>query len=86
VRDPATPYDGALAMRVALGARSRLIGVEDGAHVVAFNGVNTCADAHATAFLAAGELPRDAFCARDAAQARAARAGDEPVADGLLGW
>ena len=61
--DPATPYDGAVAMRATLGSRSRLVSVEDGGHVLAFNGRNGCADAAASAFLAEGTLPaRDVFC------------------------
>ena len=68
------------AMRLALGSRARLVTVEDGAHVVAFNAINRCADEHATAFLVSGRLPADAYCARDAA----GRALREPVADGLL--
>jgi pimeloyl-ACP methyl ester carboxylesterase len=86
LRDPATPVDGGVAMRAALGSRSRIVTVEDGAHVVAFNSINTCADGHATAFLVAGTLPADTFCRRDApVGARAARGAVEPVADGLLG-
>jgi pimeloyl-ACP methyl ester carboxylesterase len=83
VRDPATPYDGGVAMRAALGSRSRLVSVEDGAHVVSFNAINGCADEHATAFLVTGELPRDTYCARDAGPTTLRR--QQPVADGLLG-
>jgi pimeloyl-ACP methyl ester carboxylesterase len=72
LRDPATPYDGGLAMRAALGSRSRIVSVEDGAHVVAFNRINNCANELATAFFLEGTLPRDTFCARD----------PEPVARG----
>jgi pimeloyl-ACP methyl ester carboxylesterase len=81
IRDPATPYDGGAAMRAALGARSRLVSVQDGAHVVAFNAINACADRFATAFLVRGELGSDAYCARDAPAAARGRA---PVADGLF--
>ena len=34
LRDPATPYDGAVAMRAVLGSRSRLVTVDIGGHVV----------------------------------------------------
>jgi pimeloyl-ACP methyl ester carboxylesterase len=81
LRDPATPYDGGAAMRLALGARSRLISVQDGAHVVAFNAINDCADGHATAFLVAGVLPRDTYCARDPVTPASRR---ESVAGGLV--
>ena len=61
--DPATPHDGAIAMRATLGSRSRLVSVETGGHVMAFNGRNGCAAAAASAFLADGTLPeRDVFC------------------------
>ena len=66
VRDPATPYDGAQAMRSALGSRSRLITVENGAHFIAFDGKNACADGFASAYLVTGALPADSFCPRDA--------------------
>jgi pimeloyl-ACP methyl ester carboxylesterase len=84
LRDPATPVDGGFAMRAALGARSRIVTVEDGAHVVAFNAINGCADAHAAVFLAEGTLPRDTYCPRDAPTTHAAGAAREPVAEGLL--
>jgi pimeloyl-ACP methyl ester carboxylesterase len=86
VRDPATPYDGGVALQAALGDRSRLVTVEDVGHVIAYNGRNTCADAHVTAFLVSGTQPaRGAFCARDpqpqalsADQLRAAEAASPP--------
>jgi pimeloyl-ACP methyl ester carboxylesterase len=84
LRDPATPYDGGVAMQATLGPRSRLVSVEDGAHVVSFNAINSCADEHATAFLAAGELPPAAYCPRDAQLDGASRQRREAVADGLL--
>jgi TAP-like protein len=68
-------------MRLALGSRSRLVSVETGGHVIAFNARNGCADGHATAFLVDGVLPRDPFCERDAV---ATARQQEPVADGLL--
>lgn len=88
VRDPATPLDGGIAMRAELGSRARLVTVEDGAHVVAFNAINGCADAHAATFLTTGALPRkDAHCPRDAPIAAAAPAPprERPLGDaGLL--
>lgn len=61
-RDPATPYDGAVAMRLRLGARSRLLSVGTGGHSIAFTGKNQCADATVAAFLVTGELPADSVC------------------------
>ncbi len=61
-RDPATPYDGAVAMRLRLGARSRLLSVATGGHSIAFTGKNLCADAATAAFLVTGELPDDRVC------------------------
>ena len=56
--DPATPYDGALALRATFGSRSRLVSVGDGGHSIAYNGRNDCADAATTAFLADGHRSR----------------------------
>ena len=82
IRDPATPYDGAAAMRSALGARSRLVSVEDGGHGIAFDGINTCADGFAAAFLVTGELAADAFCERDAPLGAAGHRRTAPRAEG----
>jgi pimeloyl-ACP methyl ester carboxylesterase len=66
LRDPATPYDGGLALRATLGSRARLVTVETGGHALAFTGRNSCADDVAGAFLGTGQLPsRDRFCPRD---------------------
>lgn len=62
VRDPATPIDGALTMRTTLGARARFVTVENGAHSVVFNGVDSCADAKVGELLAAGTVPNDSYC------------------------
>jgi len=86
VRDPATPYDGGVALHLALGDRSRLVTVEDVGHVIAYNSRNSCADAHVTTFLVSGtQPPRAAFCARDPvapspgdAQLRAAQEASPP--------
>jgi pimeloyl-ACP methyl ester carboxylesterase len=58
-RDPATPYDGAVAMRVRLGQRSRLLSVGTGAHSIAFTGKNVCADDATAAFLVTGAAADD---------------------------
>jgi pimeloyl-ACP methyl ester carboxylesterase len=66
IRDPATPYDGGLALRATFGSRARLVTVETGGHALGFTGRNSCADEVAGAFLASGQLPaRDRFCPRD---------------------
>ncbi|MGH9243968.1 MAG: alpha/beta hydrolase [Acidimicrobiales bacterium] len=63
LRDPATPWFGAVGMRLALGQRSRSVTVDAGDHGVYLFGVNQCADAAATEFLVTGQLPaRDQFC------------------------
>lgn len=54
-RDPATPLDGALRTRAALGAGAVLVTTSRGGHGVL--GVDPCATAAATAWLARGELP-----------------------------
>jgi pimeloyl-ACP methyl ester carboxylesterase len=71
LRDPATPYDGGVAMRRALGDRARLISVDVGGHAIAYGinaNVNGCADEAVTSFLVTGQLPRnDVFCPREQA-------------------
>ena len=83
LRDPATPYDGAVALRATLGDRARLLTVEDVGHVIAFNRRNSCVDDYAAEFLVSGtQPPPGAFCALEpereapsAAQLRAAQEG-----------
>ena len=66
VRDPATPFDGALALRVRMGSRSRLVTTGTGGHSIAFRDRNDCVDQAAGSFLATGELPsRDVWCAAE---------------------
>jgi TAP-like protein len=65
----------------ALGGRSCLVSVENGAHVVAFSATNGCADEHATTFVVSGTLPGDTFCRRDATPSTAPR---RAVADGPM--
>lgn len=64
LRDPSTPYFGALKMREALGDRARLVTVEKGGHGVYLGEGNACGDRAVTAFLTSGERPgRDTYCA-----------------------
>lgn len=57
LRDPATPYSGALRMRSALGDRARLVTVESGGHGAYLNSGNACGDRAVTAFLTTGRRP-----------------------------
>lgn len=63
-RDPVTPLAGGVAMRNALGRRSRLITVEQGGHTsYALSPVNACVNDAANAYLANGVFPpADRFC------------------------
>ncbi|WP_411143524.1 alpha/beta hydrolase [Streptomyces sp. x-80] len=64
LRDPTTPYSGALKMRSALGDRARLVTVGHGGHGVYLANGNACADRAVTAFLTTGRRPTgDVFCA-----------------------
>ncbi|MFC9602266.1 alpha/beta hydrolase [Streptomyces niveus] len=64
LRDPSTPYFGALKMREALGDRARLITVDQGGHGMYLANGNACGDSKVTAFLTTGERPeRDVYCA-----------------------
>jgi pimeloyl-ACP methyl ester carboxylesterase len=67
LRDPATPYDGALELRALLADRSRLVTADVGGHAISYGiigNVNSCANAEVTAFLLDGVL-RDRSCPAD---------------------
>jgi pimeloyl-ACP methyl ester carboxylesterase len=57
LRDPATPYIGALDMRKALGHRARMVTVDAGGHIAYLLLGNPCADHVTNAFLVTGALP-----------------------------
>ncbi|MET7857876.1 alpha/beta hydrolase [Streptomyces sp. NPDC005318] len=64
LRDPATPYFGALRMREALAGRARLVTVDHGGHGVYLGNGNACGTGKVTTFLTTGVRPdRDTFCA-----------------------
>ncbi|WP_344960838.1 alpha/beta hydrolase, partial [Streptomyces thioluteus] len=64
LRDPSTPYFGALKMREALGQRARLVTVDRGGHGVYLGNGNACGDRAVTAYLTTGKRPSgDAYCA-----------------------
>ncbi|MBT2527922.1 alpha/beta fold hydrolase [Streptomyces sp. ISL-99] len=64
LRDPATPYAGALRMREALGDRARLVTVGHGGHGLYLGDGNACGDREVTRFLTTGHRPaRDTYCA-----------------------
>ncbi|PPK64848.1 alpha/beta hydrolase [Actinokineospora auranticolor] len=78
-RDPATPYEGALGMRAALGKRAVMVSVNTGNHGAYDPSTPSCATTAAHRFLALGELPsRDLSCEPDTPQARAS-AGLPPL-------
>ncbi|MEU5421404.1 alpha/beta hydrolase [Streptomyces sp. NPDC020799] len=62
LRDPATPYGGALKMRAAFGGRARMVSVDAGGHGVYLDGGNDCGDAAVTRFLVRGERAGDVVC------------------------
>lgn len=59
LRDPATPYKGALGMRANLGDRASLVTVDEGGHGVYLIEQNPCALNTATQFLVNGKFPSD---------------------------
>ncbi|WP_405686486.1 alpha/beta hydrolase [Streptomyces sp. NBC_00057] len=64
LRDPATPYSGALKMREALGDRARLVAVDHGGHGLYLGNGNACGDRAVSTFLTTGTRPeRDVHCA-----------------------
>ncbi len=61
-RDNATPWEGAVGLRQALGDRASLVGVNNGGHYVYGTG-SDCADQAADNFLTGGALPdQDVSC------------------------
>ncbi|ALG11074.1 alpha/beta hydrolase [Kibdelosporangium phytohabitans] len=74
LRDPATPYIGALGMRGAFGKRAKMVTVNTGNHGAYDPSTPSCAVRAVNDFLAAGTLPaRDTFCEPDSAPASAGR-------------
>jgi pimeloyl-ACP methyl ester carboxylesterase len=72
MRDPVTPYAGALGMREALGRRTRMVTVDTGNHGAYDPSTPSCAIREAHRFLVTGVLPaRDQFCAPDTVPAAA---------------
>jgi pimeloyl-ACP methyl ester carboxylesterase len=55
-RDNATPWEGAVGLKKALGDRAALVGVDNGGHYVYKVG-SECADKQTVAFLGTGKLP-----------------------------
>ncbi|MCU7827024.1 alpha/beta hydrolase [Kitasatospora sp. DSM 101779] len=63
LRDPATPYAGALRLRAALGGRAELVSVDSGGHDAYVAHGNSCGDRLVTRFLVDGRRPeRDTLC------------------------
>ncbi|MFJ1705157.1 alpha/beta hydrolase [Kitasatospora sp. NPDC088346] len=57
LRDPATPYAGALKLRQAFGGRARMVAVDSGGHDAYLANGNACGDALVTDFLVTGRRP-----------------------------
>ncbi|BFV55321.1 alpha/beta hydrolase [Kitasatospora sp. CMC57] len=63
LRDPATPYSGALKLRQALGTRARMVTVDSGGHDAYLANGNACGDHVVTDFLTTGHRPaQDVHC------------------------
>ncbi|MGW6913446.1 alpha/beta hydrolase [Kitasatospora sp. NPDC054939] len=74
LRDPATPYSGALAMRGALGQRAQLVTVDSGNHGAYDPFTPSCATRETHRFLATGARPaRGLSCRPDPAPEAAAK-------------
>ncbi|MFI6475694.1 alpha/beta hydrolase [Streptomyces sp. NPDC050516] len=58
LRDPVTPYSGALRMRTALGDRARLVTVDHGGHGSYLANGDACGDQSVTDFLLSGHRPQ----------------------------
>jgi hypothetical protein len=57
LRDPATPWIGALGMQRALGSDAVLLSVDQGGHTAYLTTASACANETTTAFLVRGVLP-----------------------------
>jgi pimeloyl-ACP methyl ester carboxylesterase len=57
LRDPATPWIGALGMQRALGSDAALLSVDQGGHTAYLTTASACANEATTAFLTRGVLP-----------------------------
>jgi hypothetical protein len=67
LRDPSTPYRGALEMRRAFGDRARMVSVDSGGHEMYLANGNPCGDRLVTGFLATGKRPaHDILCPAEA--------------------
>jgi pimeloyl-ACP methyl ester carboxylesterase len=88
LRDPNTPYPGALEMHTALGQRSRLVTVDHGGHAIfGLEADSVCAASFITAYLADGVFPdQDEFCPATTSTAAAAQnaPGKDQVREALL--
>ncbi|KJK58234.1 alpha/beta hydrolase [Saccharothrix sp. ST-888] len=63
LRDPATPYSGALKLRAAFGPRARMVAVDSGGHDAYLANGNACGDRAVTEFLLDGHRPgQDVLC------------------------
>ncbi|MFB9365426.1 alpha/beta hydrolase [Kitasatospora albolonga] len=81
LRDPSTPYAGALGLREALGGRARMVTVDAGNHGTYDPEAPSCAIAETHRFLVTGQLPaRDRFCRPDPVPAGTDGAGGAPGA------
>jgi pimeloyl-ACP methyl ester carboxylesterase len=63
LRDPYSPYSGALRLRRDLGDRARMVTVDSGGHDAYLANGNACGDALVTDYLVTGDRPeQDAYC------------------------
>lgn len=66
LRDPATPYTGAMKMRQAFGDRARMVKVDAGGHGSYLRNGNACGDRAVTRYFLTGQRPeRDVLCAAE---------------------
>ncbi|MGW2250540.1 alpha/beta hydrolase [Kitasatospora sp. NPDC001660] len=66
LRDPATPYQGALKLREAFGSRARMVSIDSGGHDAYVANGNACGDRTVTGYLLTGRLPaEDVYCPAD---------------------
>jgi pimeloyl-ACP methyl ester carboxylesterase len=85
LRDPGSPFPGALENRLALGNRARNLTIDEGGHMAYLFNTNACANSFVSTFLAGNADPVDAFCRNDGSTPqRAATPLGAPALAGLM--
>lgn len=79
LRDPATPYAGAIEMRAKFGLRARIVSVVQGGHGASYGAGNDCAQGTVTNYFVQGTFPSyDPLCPAQTRGMQTFSASDAP--------